>query len=124
MTARLILPSLFAALAGCTATSTAPPVASAAARPASLPAQGLERVLGKDARTLQALFGDPNMDTREDRARRLQFAGAACVLDTYLYPPAQGREPVVTYLDARTLAGDDFDRASCVAALSRRAEAR
>ena len=46
------------------------------------------------------------------------------MLDAYLYPPAAGREPLVRYLDARLPSGDDFDRASCVAALSRRAEAR
>jgi len=46
------------------------------------------------------------------------------VLDAYLYPPGPGREPVVTHVDARLPSGDDIDRASCIAALSRRKEAR
>lgn len=81
-------------------------------------------MLGQDARALQLLFGVPDLDVREAQARKLQYAGPICVLDAYLYPPAQGREPIVRYLDARTPAGEDFDRASCIAALSRRVEAR
>ena len=77
---------------------------------------GLERVLGHNARALVALFGEPELDVREDRARKLQFAGPICVLDAYLYPQ-KGREPVVTYVDARQPDGRDIDRASCVAAL-------
>jgi hypothetical protein len=85
---------------------------------------GLERVMGQDARGLVTLFGPANQDVREDNARKLQFAGPICILDAYLYPPAKGREPVVTYLDARQPDGKDIDRASCVAALTRRKEAR
>ena len=83
------------------------------------PTPGLERVIGQDARTLAALFGPPDQDLREGGARRLQFVGPACVLDAYLYPPAQGREPLVSYVDARLPNGEDIDRASCVAALVR-----
>lgn len=85
---------------------------------------GLDRVLGKDLRALISLFGTPNQDIREEPARKLQYASSVCVLDAYLYPPGAGREPIVTYLDARLPNGDDVDRASCVAALSRRKEAR
>ncbi|TVV74065.1 hypothetical protein [Sphingomonas solaris] len=85
---------------------------------------GLERVMGKDARTLQSLFGAPDLDVREGPARKLQYVSTVCVLDAYLYPPAAAREPLVRYVDARLPNGDDFDRASCVAALSRRLEAR
>lgn len=77
---------------------------------------GLERVLGHNANALVALFGQPELDVREDQARKLQFAGPICVLDAYLYPK-NGREPVVTYLDARQPDGRDIDRASCVSAL-------
>lgn len=85
---------------------------------------GLERVLGQDATSLTALFGAPDQDVREDGARRLQYAGPFCILDAYLYPPRTGAEAVVTYLDARQPDGKDIDRASCVAALVRRKEAR
>ena len=84
---------------------------------------GLERVMGKTAAQLVALFGDADLDGREGQARKLQFVGPACVLDTYLFPPKAGAEPVVTYIDARLPAGDDIDRASCIASLSRRAAA-
>lgn len=82
--------------------------------------RGLERVLGSTAEELTRLFGDPTQDFREDGARKLQFASASCVLDTYLYPESRGRDPVATYVDARNAAGDDVDRAACVEALARR----
>ena len=109
-----------AALAACGPVT--PPPQATVSRPITL--TGLERVMGKDARSLILLFGTPDQDVREDKARKLQFASAVCVLDAYLYPPGAGREPIVTYLDARLPNGDDVDRASCVAALSRRKEAR
>ena len=52
-----------------------------------------------------------------------QFQSGICVLDAYLYPPSPSGEPRVTYLDAREPDGSAIDRASCVAALTRR-EAR
>lgn len=81
---------------------------------------GLESVLGRTARMLEAQFGKPALDVREGPARKLQFGGAACVLDAYLYPPKGGGEPIVTHIDARLRDGRDLDRASCVAALTRR----
>jgi hypothetical protein len=48
-----------------------------------------------------------------------------CVLDAYLYPPASGRgEAIVTYIDARRPDGTDFDRASCLAALTAQKQVR
>lgn len=103
-------------LAGC---ATAPaPVPTAVSRP--MDPTGLERVIGQDAAGLTRLFGNPDQDFREAGARKFQFRGASCVLDTYLYPPSSGREPVVTYVDARNAAGEDVDRAACVEALARR----
>ena len=94
--------------------------------PVAVPSQpmtntvGLERVLGRNASQLERIFGDPVQDFRENGARKLQFTGEACVLDTYLYPERNGREPVVTYVDARNAAGENVDRAACVEALARR----
>ena len=85
---------------------------------------GLENVMGHTARSLEAQFGAPDLDIREGAARKLQFASQVCVLDAYLYPPGRGDEAVVSYIDARLPDGRDVDRASCVAALSRREEAR
>ena len=86
------------------------------ATPPVISTSGLERVLGHDARSLVAQFGEPELDVREGQGRKLQFIGPICVLDAYLYPKGH-REPVVTYVDARQPDGRDIDRASCVAAL-------
>ena len=86
-------------------------------RPQSYPVTGLETVIGRTARMLEAQFGRPVLDIREGTARKLQFSGPACVLDAYLYPPAGGGEPIVTHVDARLPDGRDMDRSSCAAAL-------
>jgi hypothetical protein len=80
---------------------------------------GLERVMNQSAPGLIALFGQPDADVREGTARKLQFASGICVLDAYLYPKGS-TEPRVTYVDAREPDGSAIDRASCVAALTRR----
>jgi hypothetical protein len=61
---------------------------------------------------------------REGGARKLQFSSPVCVMDAYLYPGEQGREAVVTHIDARLPDGRDIDRASCVAALIAKGQAR
>jgi len=92
--------------------SNAPP----AARVLSLP--GLERVIGGTAKELVRQFGPARLDVAEGDARKLQFSGAACVLDVYLYPAARGAEPTATYVDARRPSdGQDVDRVQCVSAL-------
>jgi hypothetical protein len=115
---------LLAGLALLTACASTGPVTVSAAPPPVRIEAGLDRVMGKDARALIALFGSPDQDVREEPARKLQYASNICVLDAYLYPSAAGREPVVTHVDARLPNGDDIDRASCIAALSRRKAAR
>jgi hypothetical protein len=109
-------------LAACAPTTpTAPrPVAE---KPVKLHEAGLERVMGKTGAQLTSLFGDADLDGREGQARRMQFVGPACILDAYLYPSKDGAEPIVTYVDARLPSGDDIDRASCIASLSRRSAA-
>lgn len=82
---------------------------------------GLEKVIGADVSRLQQLFGSARLDVREGDVRKLQWVGTPCVLDVYLYPPQPGAEPTASYVDARRASdGLDVDRASCVAALSRR----
>ena len=85
---------------------------------------GLDRVMGRNATSLIALFGNADQDVREDNSRKLQFSSGICILDAYLYAPAKGKEPLVSYVDARQPDGGPIDRASCVAALTRRKEAR
>lgn len=82
---------------------------------------GLEGVIGADASALIDQFGKPRLDVHEGDARKLQFSGAPCVLDIYLYPPDKGGEPRATYVDARRSSdGRDVDRAACIAALRHR----
>ena len=114
------------ALAACVGPSSAPPPAAPPPPPPTAYGPGgLEGVLGATARALIGQFGTPDLDLREGPARKLQFLGPACVLDAYLYPPRNGRgEAVVTHVDARQPDGREMDRSSCVAALTRRPEAR
>ena len=116
--------------------SAKPPKASAAApspasvrppmryRPRNPQAQmlpGLEGVIGADEAALVRLFGPARLNVWEGDARKLQFAGTACVLDVYLYPDQAGADPEATYVDARRASdGQDVDRAACVAALKAR----
>jgi hypothetical protein len=113
----------FGALAvGCTAPAPAPRPARLIPVPVqrTYPTAGLERVIGQTANALTGAFGKPEIDAIEGPARKLQFGSRICVLDAYLYP-AEGRgEPVVTHIDTRQRDGSAIDRASCVAALSRR----
>lgn len=102
--------------------ASAPPIALPSPRPAQ-PA-GTDRVIGKAGPALVTLFGRPDLDVREGPGRKLQFRSAVCVLDAYLYPPAPGQEPLVRHLDARGPGGEDIDTASCIAGLTRRAQAR
>ena len=82
---------------------------------------GLESVIDKDAAVLTRQFGKPQLEVREGDMRKLQFAGAPCVLDVYLYPLRPGSEPIATHVDARRSSdGLDVDRAACIAALMRR----
>ncbi|GGO94791.1 hypothetical protein [Stakelama pacifica] len=85
---------------------------------------GLEKVIGHDARSLEKLFGTPDADQTEGMGRKLQFGSDICVLDAYLYPPRGGGVPVVAHVDARQRNGAPIDRASCVAALTRRGGGR
>lgn len=116
--ARLIVTGLAAlSLAAC---ATVPPPRPAAAANPGPPASAFIKagpLLGEDAKQLIRQLGTPRLDIREAAMRKLQFANSRCVLDAYLYPPAPGKEPVVTHVDARSPAGMDIDPASCAAAL-------
>lgn len=79
----------------------------------------LDRVMGKDARALVQLFGQPVQDVLEASARKLQFASNDCILDVYLYAPIEGKDPVVTFVTARVADGRDAERNSCISALRR-----
>lgn len=97
-------------------TRTTTPVA--APKPRILSAPGLEGVIGAGPDALVRQFGPARLDVWEGDARKLQFAGRACVLDVFLYPPVAGREVATTYVEARRASdGQEVDRAACVASL-------
>lgn len=114
--------ALSATLAACA--TVPPPRQAVVAPPVAINPMGLERVMGQSAASLTSLFGSADQDVTEASARRLQFSSGICILDAYLYPPSKGREPIVTHVDARQPNGQSIDRASCVAAMVRRREAR
>ncbi len=94
----------------------APPITPPPAKIQALP--GVEGVIGATTAQLMREFGKPRLDVWEGDARKLQFTGTPCVLDVFLYPSAQGREPQATYVEARrTTDGRDVDRAACIAGL-------
>lgn len=79
---------------------------------------GLEGVIGATQNQLVRQFGQPRLDVWEGDARKLQFTGTACLLDIYLYPTSQSREPLATHVDARRASdGKDVNKAACVRAL-------
>ena len=119
LTVRIAAPLIL--LAGCVPSTSEPPVTAPRSQ---APAAGLDGVLGATARALTDRFGPADLDVREGSAQKLQFGSQFCVLDAYLYPRSAGGEAVVTHLDARLPDGRDVDRASCIAALSRRPQAR
>lgn len=80
----------------------------------------VQRLMGKDARLLIQMLGQPSQDIREGAGRRLQFASDACILDVYLYPAGPGATPVSTYMAARVLDGREAERNSCIIALRQR----
>lgn len=99
-----------------------PPPQTRGFRPAPvMNVPGLEDVIGTRAEGLIRKFGSSQLDVQEGDARKLQFAGQACVLDIYLYPQQPGAAPVATHVEARRATdGAAVDRAACVRALSAR----
>jgi hypothetical protein len=99
-------------------TPARPPARVAPPPPRVQALPGLEGVIGATDTALIRQFGQPRLDVMEGDARKLQYSGSACVLDIYLYPPAPGKEPQATYVDARRASdAQEVDRAACVAAL-------
>lgn len=111
------IPLLLAVLAALplSACAQAPERPAAGFTPASKPAAA--SLIGLDVRALQRLLGTPRLDIRDPAARKLQFGNSRCILDAYLYPDSARREPVVTYVEARTPTGESVDANACAQAL-------
>ena len=75
-------------------------------------------LIGLTIGELGELLGSPNLQVREGPGLKLQYRGGGCILDTYLYAPADGRGiERVTHADARLPSGADSDVAGCEAAI-------
>ncbi len=97
-----------------------PPKARPAAGPITAPRPTQNNsLIGRSANSALSLFGKPRLDVAEGAARKLQFAGAACILDIYYYAPKQGADPLATHVDARTPDDRDANVPSCIEALRR-----
>lgn len=95
-----------------------PPQASAP--PAVQPSPHVAaEVLGFTAPEMIRRFGSPGFQVREGAGLKMQWRGAACVLDAYLYLGAGGVERV-THVDTRLRSGADASQAACIAALQLR----
>lgn len=111
-------PLLLLALAGC-GTQIVPPATGFT--PATTRPVAGKALLGQNARTLIAQFGEPRLDIRDPAVRKLQFGNAYCVMDVYLYPPGANREPLANYADARLVTtGAALPWQDCVKALEQR----
>ena len=119
---KLLAPLALFAVSACAVAEGGSRVAAPGVAP-PLATAGLERVLGQNAAALTQLFGNADAEVREGAGSKLQFESQLCVLDAYLYPKGSA-EPRVTYVDARQPDGSPIDRASCVAAMTRRRGAR
>ncbi|WP_233997248.1 hypothetical protein [Porphyrobacter sp. HT-58-2] len=92
-----------------------PPRSTIVVVPQVMAAQGLEGVIGSSASGLTRRLGVPRIDLVEGDARKLQFAGAACVLDIFLYPPGAGAEPTAAHVEARLRQGGaPVDAGACI----------
>ncbi len=100
------------ALAGCAggprpaaSRPAAPPRSTSVVVPPVMAPEGTGGVIGAPAESLTRRLGTPRIDLAEGDARKLQFAGATCVLDVYLYPASAGAAPTATHVAARLRQG-------------------
>jgi hypothetical protein len=99
----------------------AAPRSSIVVVPEVMAPQGLDGVIGSPAPALTGRFGTPRLDVAEGDARKLQFAGATCVLDIYLYPVTATAEPTATHVEARVRQGGAaLDAGACIREVERR----
>ena len=120
---RIVAPTLlllFAAACAPRPASTPAPVPPAAPQPtvAATDQHDHRTLNGMTAAELIQHFGRPRLQIQEGEGSKLQFAGASCVLDFYLYP-APGGAPRVSHIDARNLQGGDVSAQSCVHEIER-----
>lgn len=77
-------------------------------------------LIGHSADALSRSMGRPRLDVTEGAGRKLQFVGASCVLDIYIYPPSAGAAAVATHVDARSPDGRDVEVNRCAQSIQQR----
>lgn len=112
---------LGASLAGCAAAGAPPPRTSTVKLPPATRPSGVDdsTLTGRSAEAVSRLFGPARLDVSDGPGRKLQFVGAACVLDVYFYAKRKGSDAVATHADARTPDGRTAEVESCINALRR-----
>jgi hypothetical protein len=119
----IMLGALGVAISGCAGGGAPRPAGPARAAPKStivvvpevMAPAGLQGVIGSPVSALTRRFGTPRIDLAEGDARKLQFAGRACVLDIFLYPIGAGTEPTATHVEARIRQGGAAaDAGACI----------
>jgi hypothetical protein len=112
-------------LAGCAGPAiprpATPPPPSASTAPAPTVVRPVQHnsLIGGSVDAIGRMFGKPRLDVTEGAARKLQYAGSACIIDIYFYPARAGAEPIATHVDARTPDGRSTDVDGCAATLRR-----
>ena len=118
---RRLFPAFALFLAACAATPAPQPEAPAAPVAAASDDHDHRSLNGMTAGELIEHFGRPRLQITEGIGTKLQFAGPACVLDTYLYPPGNGGGTQrVTHIEARNFQGTDVSAQACVYAIEER----
>jgi hypothetical protein len=113
---RILIPaSLALTLAACATAPREPTPAPATPAAVVRPSGAL---VGLSASELIGRFGQPALQVREGPGLKLQWAGASCVLDAFLYASAGGHERA-THVEARRPTGDPLDAQSCALTLAR-----
>ncbi|MDQ3247534.1 MAG: hypothetical protein M3Q52_11745 [Pseudomonadota bacterium] len=110
---RIFAVTLALLVAGCAGGQRPVPVAPRAVVPVE---RGV--LIGLTAPELLQRFGAPALQVREGPGLKIQFRGARCVVDAYLYRPVTGQGVErVTHVDTRLPNGTDIDQPSCLATL-------
>ncbi len=84
---------------GSTPSETVQSRSASAARIVALP--GPVRLVGMRADTLDALFGRPDLERQERRARYRRYDVDGCAVDLYLYESPSNGAPMVAWFEVR-----------------------
>ena len=117
----LALTALALTLSGCGASAIPRPAAIPPSAPPPTVVKPVQHnaLIGSSADAVGRMFGKPRLDVTEGAARKLQFAGASCILDVYFYSARAGTAPVATHVDARTPDGRNAEVDGCANSLRR-----